>query len=162
MWKTKAAAPHRAAAFLVVLDDLECPPRCSGHIQRKNYFKFRVSEKSADFPEPLFHKWGCNWQRQMPRYPFRLAASRQATFPKGTAFGGGGKVSGRAKGPILEGAVERSETGGVLLKTKRTSSEEPVRHGRGSKFRTHGTRFWRPLLYQLSYTPNSMLHSLNA
>ena len=85
MWKTKAAAPHRAAAFLVVLDDLECPPRCSGHIQRKNYFKFRVSEKSADFPETLFHKWGCNWQRQMPRYPFRLAASRQATFPKGTA-----------------------------------------------------------------------------
>ena len=27
------------------------------------------------------------------------------------------------------------------------------RYGRGSKFRTHGTRFWRPLLYQLSYTP---------
>ena len=26
-------------------------------------------------------------------------------------------------------------------------------YGRGSKFRTHGTRFWRPLLYQLSYTP---------
>ena len=25
--------------------------------------------------------------------------------------------------------------------------------GRGSKSRTHGTRFWRPLLYQLSYTP---------
>ena len=41
-------------------------------------------------------------------------------------------------------------------KTKRTSSEEPVRYGRGSKFRTHGTRFWRPLLYQLSYTPKSL------
>ena len=25
--------------------------------------------------------------------------------------------------------------------------------GRGRKSRTHGTRFWRPLLYQLSYTP---------
>ena len=25
--------------------------------------------------------------------------------------------------------------------------------GRGSKNRTHDTRFWRPLLYQLSYTP---------
>ena len=25
--------------------------------------------------------------------------------------------------------------------------------GRGSRDRTHGTRFWRPLLYQLSYTP---------
>ena len=26
--------------------------------------------------------------------------------------------------------------------------------GRGSKIRTHGTWFWRPLLYQLSYTPS--------
>ena len=25
--------------------------------------------------------------------------------------------------------------------------------GRGSRIRTHGTWFWRPLLYQLSYTP---------
>ncbi len=25
--------------------------------------------------------------------------------------------------------------------------------GRGSRNRTHGTWFWRPLLYQLSYTP---------
>ena len=48
--------------------------------------------------------------------PFRLLPLVAATFPKGTAFGGDGKVSGRAKGPILEGAVERSETGGVLLK----------------------------------------------
>ena len=46
--------------------------------------------------------------------PFRLLPLVAATFPKGTAFGGGGKVSGRAKGPILEGAVERSETGGVF------------------------------------------------
>ena len=95
----------------------------------------------------------CNFLQKGGKDPFRLLPLVAATFPKGTAFGGGGKVSGRAKGPILEGAVERSETGGVLLKTKRTSSEEPVRHGRGSKFRTHGTRFWRPLLYQLSYTP---------
>ncbi|MDU8657541.1 hypothetical protein [Faecalibacterium prausnitzii] len=41
--------------------------------------------------------------------PFRLLPLVAATFPKGTAFGGGGKVSGRAKGPILEGAVERSD-----------------------------------------------------
>ena len=31
-------------------------------------------------------------------------------------------------------------------------SQVPFR-GRGSKIRTHDTRFWRPLLYQLSYTP---------
>ena len=43
-------------------------------------------------------------------YPFRLAASRQATFPKGTAFGGGGKVSGIAQRRPLGGTgCERSE-----------------------------------------------------
>ena len=26
-------------------------------------------------------------------------------------------------------------------------------YGRGSRTWTHGTRFWRPMLYQLSYTP---------
>ena len=49
----------------------------------------------------------------MPRYPFRLAASRQATFPKGTAFGGGDKVSGIAQRRPLGGAAERSEAEGV-------------------------------------------------
>ena len=46
--------------------------------------------------------------------PFRLAASRQATFPKGTAFGGGGIVSGSAQRRPLGGAGERSEPEGVL------------------------------------------------
>ena len=38
-------------------------------------------------------------------YPFRLAASRQATFPKGTAYCGDGKVPGRAQRLPLGGAV---------------------------------------------------------
>ena len=29
-------------------------------------------------------------------------------------------------------------------------------NGRGRRIRTLGTRFWRPLLYQLSYTPISL------
>ena len=29
-------------------------------------------------------------------------------------------------------------------------------YGRGRRIRTLGTRFWRPLLYQLSYTPISL------
>ena len=45
--------------------------------------------------------------------PFRLAASRQATFPKGTAFGGGGRVSGIAIRRPLGGVGERSEPEGV-------------------------------------------------
>ena len=50
---------------------------------------------------------------------------------------------------------------GKNTKTKRTEYSLCA-CGRGSKSRTHGTRFWRPLLYQLSYTPKSVLHFLNA
>ena len=50
---------------------------------------------------------------------------------------------------------------GKNTKTKRTEYSLCA-CGRGSKSRTHGTRFWRPLLYQLSYTPTYVPHSLNA
>ena len=33
------------------------------------------------------------------------------------------------------------------------TAEAALRNGRGRRIRTLGTRFWRPLLYQLSYTP---------
>ena len=46
--------------------------------------------------------------------PFRLLPLVAATFPKGTALGGGGKVSGSAIRRPLGGAGERSETEGVL------------------------------------------------
>ena len=42
------------------------------------------SETPAGVSEQLFHGKERKGERQ--RYPFRLAASRQATFPKGTAF----------------------------------------------------------------------------
>ena len=38
-------------------NDFECPPLCSGHIQRKEYFIICSSGKSADFPELPFHGW---------------------------------------------------------------------------------------------------------
>ena len=40
---------------------------------------------------------------------------------------------------------------------KKTTRKGGLFYGRGSKIRTHDTRFWRPMLYQLSYTPN-LLH----
>ena len=46
--------------------------------------------------------------------PFRLLPLVAATFPKGTAFGGGSKVSGSAIRRPLGGAGERNETEGVL------------------------------------------------
>ena len=41
----------------------------------------------------------------------------------------------------------------ISLKNDKFLSKLVVFHGRGSRNRTHDTRFWRPLLYQLSYTP---------
>ena len=38
----EAAARDLCSSLFAVWDDLECPPRCFGHLQRKNYFKFRV------------------------------------------------------------------------------------------------------------------------
>ena len=55
------------------------------------------------------------------QYPFRLAAKRQDTFPKGTAFGGEGKVHGIAKGvPLGELANPQGLTEGV------THAKEPL------------------------------------
>ena len=71
-------------------EDLKWLPLRSSHIQRKNYFYFRASGASADAPLALFHRWG---------NPFRLAASRQATFPKGTALMVAGNFAAAPKAP---------------------------------------------------------------
>ena len=47
-----------------------------------------------------------------------VIACGDATFPKGTAFGGGGKVSGSAQRRPLGGAGERSEPEGVTSPVK--------------------------------------------
>ena len=58
-------------------DDLECAPRCSAHLQRKNDLEFRNSGKSADFPELPFHGRGRSGKRQLPRlFPAETAARR--------------------------------------------------------------------------------------
>ena len=50
-------------------------------------------------------KYSAKPQSGLPgRYPFRLLTAFAATFPKGTAFGGGGKVSGIAQRRPLGGA----------------------------------------------------------
>ena len=74
--------------------------------------------------------------------PFRLAAARQATFPKGTAFGGGGKVSGSAIRRPLGGAGERSEPEGVI-------SAEAVNFPAESKSLAYRRRVRYYILYTL-------------
>ena len=42
----------------------------------------------------------------------------------------------------------------LFLSTKNSPCDnEAILHGRGRRARTLGTWFWRPMLYQLSYTP---------
>ena len=49
----------------------------SGHIQRKDCFKFRVSGKSADFPETHFHQRGRKLKQHLQRlFPVETAALR--------------------------------------------------------------------------------------
>ena len=48
-------------------DDLKWLPLRSSHVQRKNYFKFRNSGKSADFPELPFHGRGRGGKRHLQR-----------------------------------------------------------------------------------------------
>ena len=69
----------------------------------KAAFEKKCGKKSSDDFE----------ENHLREHPFRLAAARQSTFPKGTAFGGGGKVSGIAQRRPLGGAGERSEPEGV-------------------------------------------------
>ena len=92
--------------------------RCALRINSgKIIFISRLSH-SAECSKRYFHRRGCNRERQLPRsaalsqkaalqmplareYPFRLAASRQATFPKGTAFVVAIKFSAQPKGVPL-------------------------------------------------------------
>ena len=63
-------------------------------------------------------------ERVQARTPSVIACG-DATFPKGTAFGGGGKVSGIAIRRPLGGAGERSETEGVLGQRRAPSQALP-------------------------------------
>ena len=64
---------------------MKWPPLCSGHNQRKNYFKFRGSGKSADFPEPHFHRWGRRGKRHLQR---RFLRKRSAAGGRSLPLGG--------------------------------------------------------------------------
>ena len=42
-----------------------------------------------------------------------------------------------------------------MLSNNASTPFESIKFGRGRRIRTLGTWFWRPLLYQLSYTPKN-------
>ena len=87
---------------------------CSGHVQRKNYFYFRNTGASADAPVFHFHGKGNSLSQSLTALP---APSGREPLARPQTLRFSRKLYRHAKGPILEGAVERSETGGVQAST---------------------------------------------
>jgi hypothetical protein len=57
----------------------------------------------------------------------------------------------------MMGAISRITANG-----KRCGADlDHIRRGRGGGTRTHGPRFWRPMLYQLSYTPTRRMERVS-
>ena len=91
----------------------------------KKIFLIRDSETPAGVSESPFHRWSREGAAAFAA-PLSAKARRcgdtpsviacgDATFPKGTAFGSGGKVFGIAQRRPLGGAGERSEPEGVAF-----------------------------------------------
>ena len=83
-----------------------------------------------------------------------LPADTSGSLPKQVSGGWGPTAAGSWEGdgmPLT--CVAKLPERPPAKQNARSSQKSSRRYGRGSKFRTHGTRFWRPLLYQLSYTP---------
>ena len=87
--------------------------------------------------------------------PFCLAAARQSTFPKGTAFGGGGKVAGIAQRRPLGGAAERSEAEGVS--SPQTSSPSQALPRQLSRRESQGLRLVAEVLSVMRKFPAVLL-----
>ena len=66
-------------------NDLKWLPLRFSHVQRKNYFIFRNSGKSADFPELPFHRWGRGEKRHLQR---RFLRKRGAAGGRSLPLGG--------------------------------------------------------------------------
>ena len=57
--------------------------------------------------------------------------------------------------------AKRDQGGGrTASDEKLTLGRFTVSSGRGDRARTYNPRFWRPVLYQLSYTPTILIFSL--
>ncbi len=134
-----------------------------GHYQRKNYFKFRVSGKSADFPETHFHGRGRRGNRHLQRRFLRkcgaavsvLALSVLAVHaklpvsPEALPLGElSPKVTERAR-PFIEGSSVQPKTGRCGMqqpgKSMRASQKPYAVRGKGSTSRM----FWMPVRYMI-------------
>ena len=80
-------------------EDLKWPPRALAIFSGRIILNFGVQKRLRAFLYPFFTGGG---------NPFRLAASRQATFPKGTALVVAGSFAAAPKGAPL-GELSRSD-----------------------------------------------------
>ena len=95
-------------------DDLECAPRCSAHHQRNLIFIFVFQKRLRAFLEHFFTGGVVKMNGSCGDTPSVIAYG-DATFPKGTAFGGGGKHCGSARKASPWGSC-RAATEGVCAR----------------------------------------------
>ena len=71
----------KVSASILSVNDLELPTRALWQYQRKNYFYFYNTGKSADFPVLFFHEKGSNREmmcRPSPLEKLALRGSRRS------------------------------------------------------------------------------------
>ena len=98
-----------------------------GRLVKRKRQKSRKKDEKGGLPQSA-HPRGLNSLSQNLTVLPAPSGREPLAHPQASHFSR--RLCRRAKGPIPEGAVERSETGGVP-KTNRTGSEEPVRLWQG-------------------------------
>ncbi len=98
-------------------DDFKWLPLRSSHLQRKNYFYF-VFVALCGALQTLFSREGFRTNSLSQNLTVLPAPSGREPLARPQTLHFSRELCRHAKGPILEGAVERSETGGVLPKNK--------------------------------------------
>ena len=157
MWKTKAAAPHRAAAFCLCGTILNALRVALGIFSGRIILNFGFQKSLRTFLKPIFTKEvvkGNGRCRDTPSVlPLRVkppsprgrlnslsqnltvlpAPSGREPLARPQTLHFSRKLCRYAKGPILEGAVERSETGGVFTRKsdKKTNISTHLRKQNG-------------------------------
>ena len=113
-------AAFTAGTCLIIPED--------GRLVKRKKQKSRKKDEKGGLPQSA-HPRGLNSLSQNLTVLPAPSGREPLAHPQASHFSR--RLCRHAKGPIPEGAVERSETGGDPQKTNRTGSEEPVRLWQG-------------------------------
>ena len=140
--------PHMPKAYIIARSAISY----RRYITRSD--KERISLKKALLSKCFFHgrgrrTWSC--PLAVPEIRFRLGAAADFDRFAIPAFASSATGGARRQCPARSACLGGSCL--LIWSKKQTPQGVCFLLGRGRRTWTLGTRFWRPLLYQLSYTP---------